>query len=325
MAQPLAFINTQSQTYASLKAQLGLNGIANSKFDALNSHISNSVVLAGELVIIGDVSTPLSTSEEAYLMARARDIHIGLLTNQVDADDFFLDNFELLQGMLAHGAIGAGAVSDGWSKHLAAIKTTLEEIEQAHKDYLRSGSIAARDRFYSERALLFSKLENQLGNVASYGSGLRYQGSIKRMLGISTKRYMSTGEIAGYAQKVSGVAKAAKLIKRGVYIGVALDVASAGLDIRQACALGREDECTKAKYVNGGSLAGGLGGSAVGGSFGSMVGSAGCYFALGIVTGGPAALTCVVIGGAVGGWVAGKQGQIGGGMIGEFLYNMVKK
>jgi len=325
MAQPLAFINTQSQTYASLKAQMGLNGIANSKFDALNSHISNSVVLAGELVIIGDVSTPLSTSEEAYLMARARDIHIGLLTNQVDADDFFLDNFELLQGMLAHGAIGAGAVSDGWSKHLAAIKTTLEEIEQAHKDYLRSGSIAARDRFYSERALLFSKLENQLGNVASYGSGLRYQGSIKRMLGISTKRYMSTGEIAGYAQKVSGVAKAAKLIKRGVYIGVALDVASAGLDIRQACALGREDECTKAKYVNGGSLAGGLGGSAVGGSFGSMVGSAGCYFALGIVTGGPAALTCVVIGGAVGGWVAGKQGQIGGEMIGEFLYNMVKK
>lgn len=325
MAQPLAFINAQSQTYASLKAQLGLNGIANSKFDALNSHISNSVVLAGELVIIGDVSTPLSTSEEAYLMARARDIHIGLLTNQVDADDFFLDNFELLQGMLAHGAIGAGAVSDGWSKHLAAIKTTLEEIEQAHKDYVRSGSIAARDRFYSERALLFSKLENQLGSVASYGSGLRYQGSIKRMLGISTKRYMSTGEIAGYAQKVSGVAKAAKLIKRGVYIGVALDVASAGLDIRQACALGREDECTRAKYVNGGSLAGGLGGSAVGGSFGSMVGSAGCYFALGIVTGGPGALTCVVIGGAVGGWVAGKQGQIGGEMIGEFLYNMVKK
>ena len=325
MAQPLAFINAQSQTYASLKAQLGLNGIANSKFDALNSHISNSVVLAGELVIIGDVSTPLSTSEEAYLMARARDIHIGLLTNQVDADDFFLDNFELLQGMLAHGAIGAGAVSDGWSKHLAAIKTTLEEIEQAHKDYVRSGSIAARDRFYSERALLFSKLENQIGSVASYGSGLRYQGSIKRMLGISTKRYMSTGEIAGYAQKVSGVAKAAKLIKRGVYIGVALDVASAGLDIRQACAFGREDECTRAKYVNGGSLAGGLGGSAVGGSFGSMVGSAGCYFALGIVTGGPGALTCVVIGGAVGGWVAGKQGQIGGEMIGEFLYNMVKK
>ena len=320
MAQPLAFINTQSQTYASLKAQMGLNGIANSKFDALNSHISNSVVLAGELVIIGDVSTPLSTSEEAYLMARARDIHIGLLTNQVDADDFFLDNFELLQGMLAHGAIGAGAVSDGWSKHLAAIKTTLEEIEQAHKDYLRSGSIAARDRFYSERALLFSKLENQLGNVASYGSGLRYQGSIKRMLGISTKRYMSTGEIAGYAQKVSGVAKAAKLIKRGVYIGVALDVATAGLDIRQACALGREDECTKAKYVEGSSFVSGLAGGAVGGFLGSRVGTLGCMLALGVASGGSGALVCSVLGGAVGGVSGGSLGGSEGESIGEYLH-----
>jgi hypothetical protein len=320
MAQPLAFINTQSQTYASLKAQMGLNGIANSKFDALNSHISNSVVLAGELVIIGDVSTPLSTSEEAYLMARARDIHIGLLTNQVDADDFFLDNFELLQGMLAHGAIGAGAVSDGWSKHLAAIKTTLEEIEQAHKDYLRSGSIAARDRFYSERALLFSKLENQLGNVASYGSGLRYQGSIKRMLGISTKRYMSTGEIAGYAQKVSGVAKAAKLIKRGVYIGVALDVASAGLDIRQACALGREDECTKAKYVQGSSLAGSLVGGAIVGSLAGQAATYGCMFVLGLISGGPGAIVCGVVGGAAGGWAGGTVLGKAGERFGELLY-----
>ncbi|WP_224790397.1 hypothetical protein [Pseudomonas fluorescens] len=261
----------------------------------------------------------------AHLMTKVKRTHIALLTNQVDADDFLLDNFELLQEMLADGAIGAGVVSDGWSKHMVAIKTTLEEIEHAHKDYLRSGSIVARDRFYTERARLFGKLEKQLGNVASYGAGLRYQGSIKRMLGISTKSYMSTGEIAGYAQKVSGVARAAKLIKRGVYIGIALDVASAGLNIRQACALGREDECTKAKYVNGGSLAGSLGGSAVGGAFGSVAGSSGCYFALGIVTGGPGALVCTVIGGAVGGWIGGERGGIGGEIIGERLYDMVEK
>ncbi|KQZ91537.1 MULTISPECIES: hypothetical protein [unclassified Pseudomonas] len=321
MAQPLAFINAQSQTYASLKAQLALTGIAKSKFDALNSHIVNSVVLAGELVIIGDVSTPMSTSEEAYLMARARDIHIGLLTNQVDADDFFLDNYELLQGMLAQGAIGAGVVSDGWSKHMAAIKTTLEEIDQAHKKYLRSGSITARDRFYSERALLFAKLENQLGNVASWGSGLRYQGSIKRMLGISTKSYMSTGEIAGYATKVSGVARAAKLIKRGVYIGVALEVASTGLDIRQACALGREEACTKAKYVEGTSLVLSLGGGTGGGVLGGFAASYGCIAVLGLATGGTGALACSVIGGAVGGWAGGTFGENVGEIVGEYLYS----
>ena len=323
MAQPLAFINAQSQTYASLKAHLGLTGIANNKFDALNSHIANSVVLAGELVIIGDVSTPSSTHEEAYLMARAREIHIALLTNQVDADVFMLDNFELLKEMLAGGAIGAGVVSDGWSKHMAAIKTTLEEIEHAHKDYLRSGSIAARDRFYSERARLFGKLEKQLGNVASYGSGLRYQGSIKRMLGISTKSYLSTGEIAGYAQKVSGVARAAKLIKRGVYIGVALDVASAGLSIRQACALGRENECKKAKYVVGSSLIGSLGGGALGGSLGSRVASFGCMLALGVASGGSGALICAVVGGAVGGVAGGSLGGTEGENFGEYLYGEV--
>ncbi|WP_095082205.1 hypothetical protein [Pseudomonas sp. Irchel s3h17] len=320
MAEPLSFINSRTQPFESLKAQLSLTGISKSKFDALNSHIANTVVLAGELVIIGDLSTASNTSQEAYLMARASEIHIGLLTNHVDADDFFLDNFELLQGMLAHGSVGAAVVSDGWSKYMTRIKTTLEEIEQLHKEYLRSGSIAARDRFYSERATLFSKLEKQLGNVTSYGSGLRHQGSIKRMLGISTKSYMTTGEVAGYAQKVSGVARAAKLIKRGVYIGVALNVASSGLDIRKACALGREDECTKAKYVEGSSLILGLVGGAGGGTLGGLATTYGCIAALGIATGGPGALVCSVIGGAVGGWAAGSLGEKTGEKVGEYLH-----
>ncbi|MNG24453.1 hypothetical protein D3C84_1091790 [compost metagenome] len=54
------------------------------------------------------------------------------------------------------------------------------------------------------------KLEKQLGNIASFGSGLRNEGSIKRLLGLSTNSYMHNGEIAGYADKVSGVANAAK-------------------------------------------------------------------------------------------------------------------
>ncbi|KPG95523.1 SSU ribosomal protein S2p (SAe) [Pseudomonas sp. RIT-PI-q] len=320
MAEPLAFINSQSQTYESLKAQLGLTGVSKNKFDALNSHIANTVVLAGELVIIGDASTSSSTSQEAYLMAKARDIHIGLLTNHVDADDFFLDNFELLQGMLANGAIGAGVVSDAWSKHMATIKKTLEEIEQLHKEYLRSGSIAARDKFYSERAVLFGRLELQLANVASYGSGLRYQGSIKRMLGISTKRYMSSGEIAGYAEKVSGVARAAKLIKSGTYIGTALEVASSGLEIRNACALGREDQCTRAKYVEGSSLVGSLAGGAAGGHLGGLAAMQGCAVVLGVATGGTGALLCGVVGGAIGGVIGGKLGDGIGETLGELMY-----
>lgn len=325
MTEPLAFINSRTQSFESLKAELRLTGIARSKFDALNSHIANTVVLAGEVVIIGDVTTSSSTHQEAYLMSKAREIHIALLTNQVDADDFFLDNFELLQEVLDYGAIGAGAVSDGWSKYMVAIKATLEEIEHAHENYLRSGSIAARDKFYSERARLFIKLEKQLGNVASYGSGLRSEGSIKRMLGISTKSYMSTGEITGYAQKVSGVARAAKVIKRGVYIGTALEVASAGLKIKQACAFGREDECTKAKYVEGSSLAVSLVGGAVGGSLGGHATTFACVLVLGIASSGPGAFACGVVGGALGGIEGGKIGEMAGEYIGEYLYGKIEQ
>jgi hypothetical protein len=131
---------------------------------------------------------------------------------------------------------------------------------------------------------------------------------------------MSTGEITGYAQKVSGVARAAKLIKRGVYIGTALSVASAGLKIKQACTLGREDECTKAKYVEGSSLVLSLAGGSGGGLLGGLAASYGCIAILGLTTGGGGALVCSVIGGVVGSKEGEKLGGAAGEKFGEFIY-----
>lgn len=320
MAEPQVFINTRTQTFESLRAGLNLSGIANRKFIALNSHIANSVVLAGELVILGDLSTLSSTSQEAYMMAKALEVHIVLLSNNTDADDFLLDNFDLLQEMLAHGALGAGVVSDAWSKHLEAIRKSLLDIEKLHNEYLRTGSPAARDKFYVERAVLFGKLGSQLDNVAAYGAGLQQQGSIKRMLGISTKSFLHKGEIDGYASKISGVAKAAKIVKKGTYIGIALDVAATALSIQKACSMGREEQCRKAKYVEGASLAGGLMLGAAAGYVGGGTAALGCVVVLGIATGGPGALVCGVVGGAVGGWAGGRVGQYRGEQFGEYLY-----
>lgn len=319
MAEPLSFINSKTQSFEALKRDLQLTGICARKFDALNSHIANTVVIAGELVIIGDPSTPASTSEEAYLMGKANEIHLSLLSNQVDGDDFLLDNFDLLQGVLSNGALGAGVVSDAWSRHMAEIKKSLEAIEKLHQQYLRTGSITARDKFYTERAILFARLEGQLDNVASYGAGLQKQGSVKRMLGISTKSYLNSGEIRGYAEKISGVARAAKYIKKGVYIGTALDVAATALEIKKACSLGREDQCTRAKYVEGTSLAFSLGGSAVGGFLGGYGATLGCTIFLGVTT-GPGLLTCAVIGGLAGGSGVGTLGESLGEATGEYFY-----
>ncbi|NWC79781.1 MULTISPECIES: hypothetical protein [Pseudomonas] len=325
MSEARSFINPRTQSYQSLKASTPVQGYAKSKFDVLNAHIANSVVMAGELVILGDADTPSCTSHEAFLMAKAAEVHAGLLTSGVDADDFFLEHFDLLQSLLAHGSIGAGAASEGWSKHLANIKITLEDIEKLHRDYLGSGTLAARDTFYAKRTALFMKLERQLGNVAAYGSGLRRQGKIKQALGISTRSYLHTGEIAGYADKVSGVARASNLVKKGTYIGTALDVASTGLAIQKACKTGREDQCRRAKYVESSALMGSLAGGSLGGYVGGMAGTGICAVVLGISTGGPGALACAVVGGTVGGKVFGDFGSKGGEMLGDFLYSEVSE
>lgn len=275
-------------------------------------------------MIVGDPSTPSCTSHEAYLMAEAAGIHHQLEINGAGVDDFFLDNYEMLKGLLSHTSMGAGVVSDGWSRYLDAIKRTLEEIEILHREYLKNGTLKARDEFYAKRMALFMKLEGQLNNMAAYGSGLQNKGSVKRALEISTKSYLHTGEIAGYAEKIAGVSKAASLIKKGTYIGLGLDVASTGLSIHHACTFGRSEDCRKAKYVEGVSLVGSTGGSIAGGSIGGFLGGTGCVLFLGVTTGGPGALACTVIGGAVGGAAGGSVVGDIGEMFGELLYEVTQ-
>ncbi len=189
MTEARAFINSRTQTFDSLKANTVLFGNSKAKFNVLNNHIASGIVLAGELVIIGDSTTPSCTSQEAYLMAKASEVHTGLLLNGVGADDFFLENFEFLQQVISFTSIGIGATSDGWGKHLEAIKTTLQEIESLYREHLGSGKLTNRDAFYAKRTVLFMELEKQLGNIASFGSGLRNEGSIRRLLGLSTNSY----------------------------------------------------------------------------------------------------------------------------------------
>jgi hypothetical protein len=176
-----------------------------------------------------------------------------------------------------------------------------------------------RDVFYAKRTELFMKLDKQLDSFLSYGSGLRNEGSIKRLRGLSTNSYMHTGEVAGYAEKVSAVAKATKWIKRGAYIGTALEVGSTGLAIHKACALGREEQCRKAKYVEGSSLFGSVFGAGAGGFAGGAVATTACV-AIGIPTGGVGSLACGVIGGAIGGWGGGELGKSQGEKFGDVLY-----
>ncbi|BBH44048.1 hypothetical protein [Pseudomonas sp. KU43P] len=323
MSEARSYINPHAQSYESLKADTPMNANQRAKFDVLNAHIVNSVVFPGELVIVGDPTTPSCTSHEAYLMGRAAGIHLDIELNGGGVDDFFLDNFEFLQSLLSHAAMGAGAATDGWARHMGMIKSTLEQIEQLHRSHLSDGQFRARDEFYAKRRSLFMRLGKQLDKAAAFGSGLRNQGAIKRVLGISTKSYLSSGEISRYAEKVAGVAKATSLIKKGVYIGLALDVAATGLAIQRACTLGREEDCRKAKFVLGGGLVGGAGGSIIGGSLAGAASIGLCSVVFGIPTVGTGAVACAVVGGAIGGKYAGEKAKEKGEQWGELIYEQV--
>ncbi len=270
MQGPYAFINEQPQPYPLLKLSLALDPYSHTKFDILNQHIRNTVVLPGQLVIIGDSRTAACTAEEAQLMRSAQNIKLALLAHSA-TDQFLIKNYDQLQAILTYSSLGIGSASSAWSKHLAQVEKTLMEIEDLHKQYLSKGTTGAREEFLVKRRALFARLDSQISGMARFGTGLRNEGSIKKMLGISSKSYWQHGEIRGYEERVKRLAKASQILKKGTYIGIVLDVGATALEITEACSTGREQECTQAKYVEGGKLVAGVTGAAVGGSIGAGI------------------------------------------------------
>ncbi|WP_460164829.1 hypothetical protein [Pseudomonas sp. S1_G07] len=318
-----AFINERPQSYPLLKLSLSLNPHIQTKFDILNQHIRNVVVLPGQLVIIPDAHTASCTAEEARLMRSAQNIKLALLAHSA-TDRFLIKNYDQLQAIMSHASLGIGSASSAWSKHLTQVEQTLKEIDELHKQYLRNGTASARNEFLGKRRTLFAKLDGQLSGLARLGTGLKNEGSIKKMLGISSKSYWHHGEIRGYEETVKRVAKASEILKKGTYIGIALDVGSTALEIAEACSTGREQECTQAKYVESSKLVGSVGGASAGGALGAIAGIGACAIVFGIPTAGAGALACAIAGGAAGGFALGKFGSGLGENAGNFLYKSTR-
>ncbi|WP_313599218.1 hypothetical protein [Pseudomonas sp.] len=314
-----AFINERPQPYPLLKLSLSLNPHAQTKFDTVNHHIRNVVVLPGQLVIIPDARTASCTAEEAQLMRSAQNIKQALLAHSA-ADQFLIKNYDQLQAIMSHASLTIGSGTGAWSKHLAQIEKTLKDIDELHKQYLKNGTMGARSEFLANRRTLFARLDLQLSGMARFGTGLKNEGSIKKMLGISSKSYWHHGEIRGYEETVKRVAKASEMLKKGTYIGIALDVGVTALEITEACSTGREQECTRAKFVEGGKLAFGVGGAAFGAEVGAAVGMVACAVVFGTPTAGAGALGCAVVGGIIVGAAGGSLGNKYGEQVGTSLY-----
>jgi hypothetical protein len=315
MSKPYVFINDRIQTYFTLKARVG----GGAKFDVLNAHIRNVVVMPGQLVIVSDGSTGILTAEETELMNLARNVH-----RQVKgAGGQLIENYDLLQNILSYGSLGIGAATGSWGKHLEGVKQTLGDIERLYKLSLARGTPIARQEFINQRRALFATLDKQLEGIARWGTGLRKKGPLKKMLGLSTKSYLHTGEIQGYAERVGRIAKVAKLLKLGIPVGIGLNTLSSYLEIREACSTGNSDACKKAHYVEGGKLAVGIVGSATGGAAGAFAFTNLCIAVFVAPSSGLSVLGCGIVGGLVGGFAGGKIGEAFGEVTGELVYDWV--
>jgi hypothetical protein len=198
-------------------------------------------------------------------------------------------------------------------------RVSLGKVEALHKTFLGQGADGSRNTFLAKRVELFARLEDQLRGMARYGSGLRHNNSIKKMLNISTRSYEHQGEIKRYAAQMRSIAQTANTLKLGTQVGWLLDTVASALEIEEACSTGRESECRKAKFIEGGKLMFGLIGGTRGGTLGNNAGTAACIrFAT--VTRGVSLIGCGVIGGALGGWAGGEAGKGLGERMGTILY-----
>jgi hypothetical protein len=116
MSKAYIFINEHVQPYSYLKSNLNLGKKSSVKFDVLNSHVVNTVVLPGEIIIVGDDSVSICTAEEAFYMRKALEVHLAIMTNGMQSDGFLVENHELLTRILGYSSIGIGAVGGAWSK-----------------------------------------------------------------------------------------------------------------------------------------------------------------------------------------------------------------
>jgi hypothetical protein len=188
---------------------------------------------------------------------------------------------------------------------------------------LTRGTPIARQEFINQRRVLFTTLDTQLESIARWGTGLHKKGPLKKMLGLSTKSYLRTGEIQGYAARIGKIAKVEKLLRHGTPVGIGLNAISAGLEIKEACSVGRTEMCTRAKYAESGKFIYGVAGGIVGGPLGASILTPICIVVTGALTGGIGALGCGIATSALGGYAAGLIGESIGKYQGELIYEWI--
>ncbi|KDN98752.2 hypothetical protein [Pseudomonas donghuensis] len=280
---------------------------------------------AGEIFVIGDPDIDSAcTREEAQLMNSAAQVRESLALLTSHEADFMMRNLPEIAGMLGTASLSMGIGKDMLEKGLRQIEGTLRSIEQLHqREFNRRGRLNS-PAFFNARRALFQQLDAQLRSIflkkhLSLGS----HESLRKNLGISTRslvhhwsRAGGAGQIPGYATHLEQVAKTAKYLKYGGYVGVGLGGTASWLKVQKACQAGATEECRKIRFTETGSFTGGLGGGLAGAYAGGRAAASVC------VSFGPhGGAVCGIVLVGIGTYVGSVVGNTSGDLAGELFYN----
>ena len=333
--QAFFHVVTRAQPVDSLIASLYQNPDQTTKghFLSVNQHLQASV-LPGQVVVVTPPGQTVCTAFEYDLAEVVADIERMQVQLSPKEADFVAKNYEMINNLMAHSGTAIGVSTTFFQQHKKRLENLLKQLERLYVSTYNSGRKLNKQRFYQQRQAIFNQmnavLRRMLGQKFS-GTNLQV-GNLKNSLGLSTKSILhqwnqvpgKVQTIPDFADNYARVGKYGKLLSRIGYGGVLLDIGQSGVLIHQACTTGREEECTRSKYVQGGRLGGSLIGSYVGGALGGYMGYSTCNVIFFLPSGGTSLFWCGIVGAAAGGFTGGsllgRGAQEGGSILYEAIY-----
>lgn len=317
------------QVLARLFADIPHKHLAN-RIKALNPTFAKGFK-AGEMIVLGNLINPTAClREEAELMAAATKVRAALEPLSEDEADFMAEHQAEIALMVDGASQSLGLSTDILGNGLKQIDGTLRDIEYLHQREFATHGHLQSQQFFTSRQQLYRQLDNQLkATFLGKQLGLGSYPTLRQDLGISTRSLVhhwskggAPGQIPGYATHMNEIAKAAKYLKNGSYIGIALGGTASVLKVQEVCQAGETQACQKIRFTETGSFAGALGGGSIGVWMGSGAVPAICA-AIGLGSGGIGGVICalVVVGGAsaAGGAIGGGSGEKGGEILYEWM------
>ena len=287
---------------------------------------------AGEMFILGNLLNPTAClREEADLMAAAAKVRVALEPLSEAEADFMARYQAEIALMLGGAGASLGLGTDVLKKGLMQVGETLRDIEYLHqREFVAHGHLQSA-QFFTGRQQLYRQLDSQLkATLLGKQLGLGNHSTLRRDLGISTRSLVhhwskggAPGQIPGYATHMDEVAKAAKYLKYGGYIGIALTGTASAMKVQEVCRAGETEACEKIRFTEAGGFFGGIGGGSAAVALTSPAVGSICA-AIGIGSGGLGGVVCglVVVAGAS--YAGGKGGEWFGGLAGEEIYKVQK-